>query len=506
MRLEQTPRPDHALKVSARLVTSSNILHLSADELEQAVNQEQTENPALEVTESHVCLFCGTPLYGQACATCGHFSYQTQQISTQTSSSHEVHETSMTYDDDTQGYAQQVCYDIDNPADSDSDESDDPITRIPTGETLADALLHQLEAIISPDDADIAEQLVGNLNERGYLEVTPEEIASYLQVSSERVEYILGQLQTLEPLGIGARSLQECLLIQLKALSETDASPPLTSTLIDTYLDYLGRNQLHEIARQLKVSEEEVFQAWHYIRTTLHPYPAHMYRGDPHGAAPANNATYIHPDIIIRQSDAGFEIELIEERRYNFHIARQYHGQTSLSEKNTNNADFNHYMHSQKDRARFFVECVYRRWRTLRRVVQIVVNHQRAFLEKGIRYLRPLTRAEVASQLNLDEGTVSRTTANKYVLLPSGRLMPLADFFDSSLGIKDRLRELIQSEDPHHRLSDEELARLLTTQGTPLARRTITKYREEMGIGSSRQRNTSVLLRTAVTPVTTLQH
>jgi RNA polymerase sigma-54 factor len=487
MRLEQTPRPDHALKVSARLVTSSNILHLSADELEQIVNQEQTENPALEVIESPVCLFCGAPMCGQVCAACGHFSHQMQQVSTQTESSHHDHDTLI--DDDTQGYTQQVFYDIDNPLDGENDESDDPIMRIPTGETLEDALLQQLAAIISPDDADIAEQLVGNLNERGFLDVTPEEIASYLHTSPERVTYVLGQLQTLEPLGIGARNPKECLLIQLHALSKTDAPPPLTYPLIDTYLDYLGRNQLHEIARQLKVSEQEVRQAWYYIRTTLHPYPAYLHRTASQGMVLTNDAPYIHPDVIIRQGDTGFEIELIEEERYKFHIARQYPANSITSDKNAGSTDFYHYMHSQKDRAKFFVECINRRWRTLRRVVEIVIDHQKAFLEMGLqRYLRPLTRAEVAAQLHLDEGTVSRTTAGKYVLLPNGRLMPLADFFDSSLGIKDRLRELIDAEDPCHRLSDEELAYLLTAQGMPLARRTVTKYREEMGIGSSRVR------------------
>jgi RNA polymerase sigma-54 factor len=491
MRLEQTPRPDHALKVSARLVTSSHILHLSADELEKIVNQEQTDNPALEVIESPVCLFCGTPMCGQICTACGHFSHQAQQIPTRTESfQHDQEERLLAYDDyNTQAYTQQIFYDIDNTTDPENDEGDDPIARIPTGETLKETLLHQLEAIISPDDADIAEQLVDNLNGRGYLDVTPEEIASYLQTSPERVTYVLEQLQTLEPLGIGARNPKECLLIQLDALSETVSPPPITHTLIETYLDYLGRNQLHEIAHQLKVSEQEVRQAWHYIRTTLHPYPAYLYRTDTYGIGLTNDALYIHPDVIIRRSDSGFEIELIEEERYNFHVARQYPGHCTTAETGTNNTAFYHYIHSQKDRARFFVECIHRRWRTLRRVVEIIINHQQAFLEKGIRHLRPLTRTEVASQLHLDEGTVSRTTAGKYVLLPNGRLMPLADFFDSSLGIKDILRELIQSEDPRHRFSDEELARRLTEQGISLARRTVTKYREEMGIGSSRARS-----------------
>jgi RNA polymerase sigma-54 factor len=145
-------------------------------------------------------------------------------------------------------------------------------------------------------------------------------------------------------------------------------------------------------------------------------------------------------------------------------------------------------MHQHSDRAKFFVDCIQRRWKTLRRVSELVVNYQREFLEKGVRYLRPLTRAEVATRLSLDEGTVSRATANKYALLPNGRLMPLSDFFDGSLGIKDILREFIQLEDRKRRYSDEELARLLTAQGIPMARRTVTKYREEMGIGSSRER------------------
>src|SRR5579863_5042556 len=119
-------------------------------------------------------------------------------------------------------------------------------------------------------------------------------------------------------------------------------------------------------------------------------------------------------------------------------------------------------MHEHSDRAQFFVDSVQRRWRTLQRVAELVVDYQREFLEKGVRYLRPLTRAEIATRLNLDEGTVSRTIANKYALLPNGRLMPMSDFFDGSLSIKDILRELIASEDSRHHLSDDELAHLLT--------------------------------------------
>ncbi|MBV9711333.1 MAG: RNA polymerase factor sigma-54, partial [Ktedonobacteraceae bacterium] len=402
-------------------------------------------------------------------------------------------ETSPLYEQSTEPWTaqqQQLPYDMDNYGfmEIDGDDAYDPMARIPTNETLSEMLLQHLEALISPDDALIAEQLVGNLNERGYLEISTQQIAEHLEVPLERVEYVLSQLHTLEPLGIGARNPRECLLIQLQALSEQSTPHPLASILIDRYLDQLGRSQFHEIARQLKQPEQEIRQAYHYIRSMLYPFPALTYQEN-NGSQPlSSGTTYIRPDVTIRKGETGFEIELIEEKRYKLRAINRYPGSLTEPAPATMGNDLQHYMHQNTDRARFFVECIQRRWRTLRRVAELVVDYQREFLEKGVRYLRPLTRAEVATRLNLDEGTVSRATANKYALLPNGRLIPFSDFFDGSLSVKDILRELIRSETPRHRLSDDELARLLSSRGIPMARRTVTKYREEMGIGSSRER------------------
>lgn len=482
MQQEQRPviRPEQTLRVSARLITSSNILHLSSDELEQAITQEQIDNPAIEVTEQHVCLLCGVPMSGSTCIACGQAAHQSPKVS-ESFASYEHAEPQW-------AYQQQTFYDIDNYgfAEVDSEDEYDPLASIPTRETLAETLLQQLEALVSPDDASIAEQLVGNLNERGYLEISTQEISEHLDVPVERVEYVLSQLQTLEPLGIGARTLRECLLLQLHALDEQEVPHPLAHTLIDQYLDALGRNQFHEIARDLKRPEAEVRRASTYIRTMLHPFPAHIYRDDTRYTRSVGGVTYVRPDVVIRAGDAGCEVELIEEKRYTFRVETNY-ADTTGSETHGSD-EVQKYMHSQGNHAKFFVDCVHRRWRTLRRVMDFVVEYQRDFLEHGVRYLRPLTRAEVATRLGLDEGTVSRATANKYALLPNGRLIPLSDFFDGSLSVKDVLRELIQSENPKHRLSDDELARLLTAQGIPMARRTVTKCREEIGIGSSRER------------------
>jgi len=481
MRLEQAAKPGHVLRVSARLITASTILHLSSDELEGAVAQEQMENPALEIIEQRICLFCGAPLHGQSCTSCGYFAQLTQPAFT---TNENTNDESFTV----QQWSDYHHYDLDNygSAEPEDDEEFDPLARIPMGQTLADVLLQQLEGLVAAEHAPIAEQLVGNLNERGYLEISVQEIAEHLSVPAERVEYVLGQLQTLEPPGIGARNLRECLLIQLETLSEQEMPHPLAHVLIDRYLDRLGSSQLQEIARELRVTEQEVRQAMQYIRKTLHPYPAHTYQAT--ARTIPMPATYARPDIIIRKTGIGFEVELIEEKRYHFYIGPGYGTQPLSLDNETINEEVQRYLRHHSDRARFFIDSVQRRWRTLKRVAEQVVDYQREFLEKGVRYLRPLTRAEIASRLNLDEGTVSRATANKYALLPNGRLMPVADFFDGSLSVKDVMRELISTEEARHRLSDEELARLLTARGIPMARRTVTKYREEMGIASSRER------------------
>src|SRR5260221_6856780 len=287
MQLEPRQGLELAKRVTAKLITTSNILHFSADELERALSQEHIENPALEVREQRICLFCGSQLYGQNCAVCVHFAQNTMT----------ANETPGNYESstDTLWNMQQKFYDFDNYgfAEIDREDEADPLASIPTGETLAETLLQQLEALVTPDDGPIAEQLVGNLNEHGYLETSVEEIAQLLQIPGERVEYVLSQLHTLEPLGIGARNPRECLLIQLQALSELETPHPLAYTLIDLYLKQLARNQFAEIARELKVSEQEVRQASQYIRSALYPFPALTYRTETYGTRLSSEATYV---------------------------------------------------------------------------------------------------------------------------------------------------------------------------------------------------------------------
>lgn len=480
MRLEPRAKTNQVVRVSAKLVTRSTFLHYSSDEFEHAVNQAQIDHPTLEVTERRVCLLCGAPLYGAACTACGNFPQKT-------SSPNEI---SISYEIASEGSRglYEPFYDYDNSGFNEIDRDDDvnPLESIATNDTLKEILLQQLDALVGPSDEPIAEQLVGNLNEHGYLEYSIEEIATDLHVPVARVAYVLEQLQTLEPMGIGARNVRECLLIQLQALSEQEEPLPLAYTIIDSYAEQWLHGHIGEIARALKTPDQEVRAACAYIRKKLHPFPALMYLEDMRYARPRNEVSYMRPDVVIRKNEEQMEVELIEEKRYVF--STNSGPLVMRVDGSSESFDMQRYVQASNDAAKFFVSCVHRRWHTLKRVAELVVDYQREFLEKGVRSMRALTRAEVAARLGIDEGTVSRATANKYALLPDGRLMPFSNFFDSSLSAKETLRELIAGEDARKRWSDEELAHLMSTRGIPMARRTVTKYREEMGIGSSRER------------------
>jgi RNA polymerase sigma-54 factor len=452
--------------------------------MERALLQEQIDNPTFHVEEMPLCPCCSARLYRNVCPNCQQFSLPA------TSGASEVAPTWKSQlpanDFDNYGFAQ-----IDN------NEDMDPLVSLPQALPLSEILQQQLAMLISPADTPIAEQLVGNLNERGYLEIGVEEIAQRLEVPIAAVEMVLQQLQSLDPPGIGARSLRECLLIQLDALQLINKPHPLARVLVEKYLEPLGRNHFHEIARQLNVTEQAVREGSRYIRSALHPFPAHLYQSESSYACPDPAVIYIRPDVIFRQSVHGYDVELVERRRYHLTISTHEPGEV-LTEPPPSSVEWppeplaapevERYVHLQCERAQFFLDCVRRRWHTLHRVALLLADYQQEFLMHGVRFLRPLTRTELATQLGLDESTVSRAIANKYAMLPDGRLIPLSDFFQGSLRVKDRIRELIQAEEPKHRLSDEEIARMLSNSGYPMARRTVTKYREEMGIGSSRER------------------
>ncbi len=193
-------------------------------------------------------------------------------------------------------------------------------------------------------------------------------------------------------------------------------------------------------------------------------------------------------DVVIRRTDTGFEAEVIEERRFRFALHPTYQALASNGHAKAMSEGERQHVRQYTSRAKFFIDCVRQRWETLQRIAEALIELQSDFLDKGVRYLKPLTRGELAAHVGLHESTVSRATANKYVLLPAGRTIPFDDFFDGSLATKDTLRELIDTEDPRRPFSDEDLSALLGERGMGVARRTVAKYREAMRILPSRFR------------------
>ncbi len=471
MDLEQQVRPELSVRISPKLIASTKILALSSQELAQTIQNELLENPALEVEETSQCPTCGGPLDEGRCSVCAR---QTDAGPTNANEGS---------DWDTDRYGE---YSSSRGAVDDDDY--DPLARITAEESLNDMLLVSLAAQIPDADFPIAEYLVGNLDDRGYLSVHVDDAARTLDVPKERVEAVLAALQSLEPAGIGARDLRECLALQLAALAEGGIANPVASAIVErNLLKAMAERRWQEVASTLNCTVAEVKDGCKFIKERLNPHPANGYQSN----AAATQARSFKPDVIIRRSQTGgYDVEVIESVRFDLRINSSYRSLCT-------NVDGMAVQLSPEDRihikehvakARFFIDCVRQRWETLRQITTCLVNYQSEFLEKGVRWLKPLTRSELADMVGLHESTISRATAEKYVLLPNGRAISYDDFFDASLGIKDTMRELIGDETEQSPLSDQHIAEKLAERHLHIARRTVAKYRDALGILPSRYR------------------
>ncbi|MGO8947948.1 MAG: RNA polymerase factor sigma-54 [Ktedonobacterales bacterium] len=476
----QEATPQQGWTIAAKLITSIRILQYSAEELEQSIAHEVDENPALEVDEQALCVHCGTVLHMGVCPSC--HGQNIESVATL------MHSWDTGDEFDYQDHDLSVGEDRDY----------DPLELIRASRTLGEHLLRLLGGMLPLEDQPIAEYLVGNLDSHGYLIVSIAETASMLNVSEERVEAVLRVLQSLDPPGIGARNLRECLLIQLESFEQQGTSPSIARRLLEGHLTELGEHHFVEIAHELGVSSSQVMTAWHFIRANLNPYPAHTFEFDEMPdlglGLVSERSTLIRPDVVIRRVEGGFEAEVVERRRYRFNLNAGYQALYQQCKAHSGEVrpglgtEERQHIRQYAARARFFMECVSQRWDTLMRIADALIVHQYEFLEKGVRFLKPFTRSELALNVGLHESTVSRAIANKYVLLPSGRTVPFDDFFDGSLAAKDAIREIIDAEDSGKPYSDEKLAQLLSERSIPLARRTVAKYREALGIMPSRFR------------------
>lgn len=350
-------------------------------------------------------------------------------------------------------------------------------------ENLFRYLLMQLR-LSKLDDADrrIALEIIGNVDERGYLDESAEGLAETLAVDVAEVERVLFLVQEFEPRGVAARNLQECLTLQALAL---EPSNPLALRILEDAFDLFQRSNVEAIARALKEPLESVKEATRVI-AGLEPRPGRPFSG--------SDTIYVIPDIYIIKVGNDYTVTLNDDGLPRLRISAFYQNQLASRSSPQGAKD---YIQEKMRGAMWLIKSIHQRQRTIYKVACSILKFQREFFDKGIDYLKPLILKDVAEDIEMHESTISRVTSNKYMHTPRG-IFELKYFFNSGIShgadsiasesVKNQIARIIKNEDPQKPISDKRIVDLLSASGIRIARRTVAKYREVMSIPSSSKR------------------
>jgi RNA polymerase sigma-54 factor len=333
-------------------------------------------------------------------------------------------------------------------------------------------------------DERIATLIIGNLDPDGYLRALVEEIAQELEVDPGQVEQVLHLIQSFDPTGVAARDLQECLLLQVKAQG---LDTPLVVAIITRHLTNLANKNYQAMARDLKVTLEEVYAASEVI-SQLEPKPGRSFD--------VEDPAYINPDVFVHKIGDDYIISLNEDGLPKLRVSHFYLEALRNPEQLTDAARA--YIQKHLDGALWFIRSIHQRQKTLYRVAESIVRFQSDFLDNGLSQLKPLTLRQVAEDVQMHESTISRVTTGKYMHTPQG-VLDMKYFFNSGLNlalgdqiasesVKEKIRQIVQSENPENPLSDQEIADILRRDNVIIARRTVAKYRGMLGVLSSSKR------------------
>jgi RNA polymerase sigma-54 factor len=355
------------------------------------------------------------------------------------------------------------------------------------GQSLQDHLLWQLElAKLEPLDLAIARAIVDAVSDDGYVTESLEEIASTLRpeidASLAEVQHVLGFVQSLDPPGVGARSVGECIELQLRQLDPATPGLELARTIARQHLELVADRELALLRRELRTTEEDLAAALALVRS-CHPRPG--------STVSAGSAEYVVPDVFVRRTEHGWAVEMNPSTLPRVRLNQSY---ASLIGRNASHAS----MRAQLQEARWLLKSLEIRHETLMKVARSIVERQTAFLEHGEEHMRPMILRDIAEAIDMHESTISRVTSGKYMHTPRG-VFELRYFFSSqvegadgsgtsSTAIRAKIRKLVKEEDSEAPLSDGRIAELLSGEGIPVARRTVAKYREAMGIAPSNER------------------
>lgn len=345
--------------------------------------------------------------------------------------------------------------------------------------SLVDHLLWQIRlSRCTKEEQVVAEMIIGNLNEDGYLDCPLEEIARACHLDVPFVEGVLTRVQEFDPVGIAARNLQECLSLQARKLGVGNT---IVETILQDHLKDLEKKRYDVIARKLGVLLEEVLAAVRII-VHLEPRPGRSYSGE--------EPLYITPDVNVYKIDDEYVVVLNEDGLPKLRISSYYRSILSGWEGTTDSTK--EYIQEKLRSAAWLIKSIHQRQRTIYKVACSIVKFQREFLDRGVAYLKPLVLRDVAEDISMHESTISRVTTNKYMHTPQG-ILEMKYFFKSSIQqkagekissetIKEKIRQIISQEDPQAPISDQEIVVVLKSSNIDIARRTVAKYRESLSI------------------------
>ncbi len=363
---------------------------------------------------------------------------------------------------------------------------DDFVERVPIAkQTFSEYLMSQLR--LSTEDEKVREigaYIIGSLDDSGYLTTSIEDIARTFKVEESEVEKALSIIQTFDPVGIGARELRECLLIQLKA---KDLEDSMAARIVRDYFDEFKQKKYLDLSKKLKISTKEI-QTQASVIGMLNPKPGLEIL--------AENPHYVIPDLVVERVGEKYVVYINDRNVPRLRISQSY--KEELQRNPGISSETKDFIQGRLKNAKWLIQTIEQRRKTMIKVMQSIVEEQKEFFDKGAKALRPLTLQQVASQIDMHESTVSRVTTNKYVQTPRG-VFELKYFFSPSLGTvtgeevsaksaKVKIQNIIAKENTEKPLSDQKIADILEKDGLIIARRTVAKYREQLGILPARHR------------------
>lgn len=373
-------------------------------------------------------------------------------------------------------------YDFTIPRDNGAEEFERPEA---SESTLTENLLAQLYMVrFTEIQYLIGENIIWNINNIGYLSVPVEQIAENIGVTPDEVEEVLKIIHFFEPVGIGARSLQECLAVQLQ--DEFEPNQVALEILNNCFEDFKNK-RFEKIIKKLSIDKEQLKEAIDEIKK-LNPKPGEGYLNF--------NTNYVVPDLRVRKTDGRFQVELLDDNIPNLRINNSYR-KLLLDKKNTTR-ETKDYIKQRLESARWLINSIHQRRITIKKVMEAIVEKQDEFFESGPENIRPMILKDIADDISMDISTVSRVTNGKYVQTDWG-VFELKHFFSekirqddgeevSNKTVKNRIRKIIEDENPKKPLNDQKIAEILKKEGYNVARRTVAKYREQMMIPVSRLR------------------